>query len=126
LLPNHFIHSFGAHALLRWDCCGAVTEAAQRLAFLSHASAGVVFEEIVQLAYLHVMSKATEAEKEQEGNQFSIIRLFGYVWVVAFMTWSGPAWLYPQASSPPLPGQKTNFFPHSVITAWKMGDVRAG
>jgi hypothetical protein len=93
--------------------------------FLTQAL-GVVLEEIVQLAFAKLTGKRSEAEMEQDGPPSPLTRLLGYLWVAAFLTWSGPAWLYPQASSAPLPGQNNSFLPYSFIRAWKMGDVRAG
>ncbi|KAH8732135.1 membrane bound O-acyl transferase family-domain-containing protein, partial [Phaeosphaeriaceae sp. PMI808] len=38
----------------------------------------------------------------------------GYVWVGAFLTWSDPAWLYPQISRPSKPGPG-GFLPFSIV-----------
>ncbi|KAH8691696.1 hypothetical protein GQ44DRAFT_780300 [Phaeosphaeriaceae sp. PMI808] len=43
-----------------------------------------------------------------------LLRGIGFVWVAAFLTWSGPTWLYPQASRPSRPGP-TGFLPFSII-----------
>jgi hypothetical protein len=93
--------------------------------FLTQAL-GVLFEEFVQLSFVKLMGQRTKCEQEQDETPSSLTRLLGYLWVAAFLTWSGPAWLYPQASSAPLPGQNNSFVPYSFIKAWKMGDIRAG
>jgi len=93
--------------------------------FLTQAL-GVVVEEIVQPAFMKLLGRRTKAEKEQDGPPSSMNRLFGYLWVAAFMTWSGPVWLYPQASSTASPGQSNSFVPYSFIKAWKLRNVRAG
>ena len=39
-------------------------------------------------------------------------RLIGYTWVISFLFWSTPAWLYPQASA----GPQEKFLPFSIVT----------
>lgn len=41
-------------------------------------------------------------------------KALGFLWVAAFMTWSGPAWIYPQAARPPATGA-TTFLPFSIV-----------
>jgi uncharacterized protein YfiM (DUF2279 family) len=41
-------------------------------------------------------------------------RLVGYIWVAAFMAWSGPAWLYPQAYRQSAQGS-ASILPFSVV-----------
>jgi len=43
-------------------------------------------------------------------------KALGYMWVAAFMIWSGPAWIYPQALRAP-PKGATNFLPFSIVGA---------
>jgi hypothetical protein len=85
---------------------------------------GVVIEDLVRLAFL----KAKGEERKSEKNRSPSLthRFIGYLWVAAFMTWSGPIWLYPQASKPISPGTNNSFLPYSIIKVWKMGDIRAG
>jgi len=42
------------------------------------------------------------------------VKIAGYVWVLAFMTWTGPSWLYPQAAKAPAHGA-TAFLPFSIV-----------
>ncbi|CAD6446129.1 4e9caf82-547c-4e00-923f-874d61be0b17 [Sclerotinia trifoliorum] len=85
---------------------------------------GIVVEDFVSLAFSKMMGQ--KDKKKKTGPPSLAQRLIGYLWVAAFMTWSGPVWLYPQASRPVLPGTNSSFLPYSIIRAWKMGDLRAG
>jgi len=94
------------------------------LHFFITQALGVVVEDLVRLAFSK--AKSQEGKKEKIGPPSLANRVIGYLWVAAFMTWSGPVWLYPQASRPAPPGTNTSFLPYSIIKAWKMGDIRAG
>ena len=43
-------------------------------------------------------------------------KALGYMWVAAFMIWSGPAWIYPQTLRAP-PKGAINFLPFSIVGA---------
>lgn len=45
-----------------------------------------------------------------------ITHCIGYAWVAAFLLWSTPAWLYPQASRPVAAGP-SSFLPYSIMQA---------
>lgn len=40
-------------------------------------------------------------------------RPIGYIWVAVFLFWSTPAWLYPDAATPP----KKSFLPFTILGA---------
>jgi hypothetical protein len=91
--------------------------------FLTQAL-GVALEDLVPLAFVKV--KGQESKKEEITPPSLTTKIIGYLWVAAFMAWSGPVWLYPQASKPAPPGINSSFLPYSIIKAWKMGDICAG
>ncbi|TVY85301.1 Acetyltransferase pyr8 [Lachnellula suecica] len=91
--------------------------------FLTQAL-GVIIEDLVRLVSLK--AKGEEGIEKKDVPPTIANRIIGYLWVAAFMTWSGPVWLYPQASKPMPPGTNSSFLPYSIINAWKMGDFRAG
>lgn len=95
------------------------------LHFFITQALGVVIEDLVRLAFLKATGKEDEGKKKSRPPSLAN-RIIGYLWVAAFMTWSGPVWLYPQASKPVSPGTNSSFLPYSIIKAWKMGDIRAG
>ncbi|KAJ8058855.1 hypothetical protein OCU04_011838 [Sclerotinia nivalis] len=85
---------------------------------------GVVVEDLVRLGFLKATGQGSKKGKNDTPSLAH--KIIGYLWVVAFMTWSGPVWLYPQASKPTSLGINSSFVPYSIIKAWMMGDVRAG
>ncbi|CAG8981537.1 hypothetical protein HYALB_00013164 [Hymenoscyphus albidus] len=93
--------------------------------FLTQAL-GVVLEDTAPLLLWKLMGKRTNDEKQQDEPPWPMSRLLGYLWVAAFMSWSGPVWLYPQAASTAPLGQSSSFLPYSIIKACKSGDIRAG
>jgi hypothetical protein len=85
-----------------WQELGAVT-------FFLTQACGVLLEEAVLGAVSSIRSKFIHAEQPSS----LWVRALGYIWVVGFLTWSGPSWIYPQAAKAPVEG---NFFlPFSVV-----------
>lgn len=53
---------------------------------------GIMLEDAVQEIY----RRNSKAEGKSQGHQ-SWTRIVGYLWFVAWMTWTTPAWVYPKA-----------------------------
>jgi hypothetical protein len=79
---------------------------------------GVIVEQAVVSLYSKMKGQNTDASQEQHDPAW-YARIAGYVWVMAFMTWTGPSWIYPQAAKVPAQGP-TNFLPFSII-GWLRG-----
>lgn len=94
------------------------------LHFFITQALGVVIEDLVSQAISRWKGQDGK-DKEKRGPSLTN-RAIGYLWVAAFMTWSGPVWLYPQASKPVSPGTNSSFLPYSIIKAWKARDIHAG
>lgn len=72
---------------------------------------GILVEDQIKTLYRRLRSKSKKI------SQPSILaRIIGYVWVVAFMIWTVPAWVYPEASKPVAPGPNS-VLPFSVVKA---------
>jgi hypothetical protein len=70
---------------------------------------GLLIEQGVMLIF-----KKLHRSEEGKRRPSVLVRLLGFVWVAAFMTWSGPAWLYPQAAK--VQSQVgTSFLPFSIV-----------
>ncbi|PQE23046.1 hypothetical protein CJF32_00004434 [Rutstroemia sp. NJR-2017a WRK4] len=129
-LSARFCNVFVTFALsgMMHSCAGIATGMSPKQLNVVHffitQAMGVVIEDLVRLAFLK--AKGEERKSEKNTSPSLAHRLIGYLWVAAFMTWSGPVWLYPQASKPISPGTNNSFLPYSIIKAWKMGDIRAG
>jgi hypothetical protein len=81
--------------------------------FFCTQAVGVVVEQGVVLLIKRMWRKDDEAN-EGKGGPAWYVRGMGYVWVVAFMTWTGPSWIYPQAARAPARGAAA-FLPFSVV-----------
>lgn len=78
---------------------------------------GVMFEQGV-VALLRKGKREDGSAEQGNGGPAWYVRIVGYAWVVAFMTWTGPSWIYPQAARAPAQGA-TAFLPFSVIGWFK-------
>jgi hypothetical protein len=84
---------------------------------------GLMFEQRIASLYRKVQGHDENGSQRTSGPAW-YIRAAGYVWVIAFMTWTGPSWIYPQAvRAPPVQASAagpTAFLPFSVI-GWLKG-----
>jgi hypothetical protein len=90
------------------------------LHFFITQALGVVVEDLVRVAFSNARGNRGREDKNSLPPPLAI-RLIGYVWVAAYMAWSGPVWLYPQASKTAPLGTNISFLPYSIIDAWKNG-----
>lgn len=83
------MHHFGDNAL------GVPVSHAGQFVFFTSQAFGIMFED------------AAEALYNSAGRPlpFSLERVFGYLWVFAWLMWTGPGWFYPifQYMGPPEP-----------------------
>jgi hypothetical protein len=70
---------------------------------------GILIEEGVRALLRRILG-----EKKLGKKTCWLLRGIGFVWIGAFLTWSSPVWLYPQASRPARPGPG-GFLPFSVV-----------
>lgn len=93
LFLNFFISGL-MHAVLdiasgiSWHDSGA-------LQFFCTQVIGIVLEERVQMIYHHSGVWADRPGKLSSSSAFRPRVLIGYIWVVMFLTWSFPIWIYP-------------------------------
>jgi hypothetical protein len=81
--------------------------------FFCTQALGVVMEQGV-VTGLRKLQGTHRTSNEDENSPSWYVRVAGYAWVMAFMTWTGPSWIYPQAAR--VQGQgATAFLPFSVI-----------
>ena len=66
-----------------WRSSGAYT-------FFCTQALGIILEDSVQASYRYICGT-----KRTSGPPQRWIRMVGYVWVLAFLVWSTPAWFYP-------------------------------
>jgi hypothetical protein len=78
---------------------------------------GLMFEQGIVSLYRRVQGQ-DKSERQGISEPDWYIRAAGYVWVIMFMTWTGPSWIYPQAIRAPAAGP-TAFLPFSVIRWYK-------
>jgi hypothetical protein len=81
--------------------------------FFGTQAIGLVFEQGVA-GLLRKGQRHDGRIDEDEGKPAWYGRISGYVWVVAFLVWTGPSWIYPQAARAPAEGA-TDFLPFSLI-----------
>ena len=85
-----------------------LSRAAGAMRFFVTQGLGIMLEDVVGALY-------TWSVPEESRARSSRLRLFervvGYVWLVVFMAWSVPVWVYSVASAPP----REPFLPFSVI-----------
>jgi len=70
---------------------------------------GIAFEEVIR-GQLMRFRGGTQSEKQA----CLLFRGVGFVWVAAFLTWSGPTWLYPQFFRPAR-HENASFLPFSIV-----------
>lgn len=90
---THIFFAFFASGLLHVvsDLGGGVAvRDSGSLSFFCLQALGIMLEDGVQDVYRRIRgpSRAGPIEK-------GLLRAVGYVWVVVFLTWSGPGWIYP-------------------------------
>lgn len=62
--------------------------------FFSVQALGFLLEDGMQEVYRRIRGDKSVGLVEK-----SAMRIMGYIWVVAFLTWSGPAWVYPLSTA---------------------------
>jgi len=93
-----YMHAFAESATgLSLQQSGAVR-------FFCTQAVGIMIEDIVKETFVDRSLKRGQASA-------TIRHVLGYVWVVCFLAWSTPAWLYPDA----VKGPKTPFLPFSFV-----------
>jgi hypothetical protein len=80
--------------------------------FFCTQAAGLILEQSVISLF-----KRTEEEGDQsDGAPAWYAKLAGFIWVGAFMAWTGPSWIYPQAARASAPAQGPSaFLPFSIV-----------
>lgn len=86
--------------------------------FFTQALGLIAEQGIVSLIYK--MKKQDHDRSHDSSAPAWHVKVAGYVWVIAFMTWTGPSWIYPQAARAP-PQGATAFLPFSIIGWLKEG-----
>jgi hypothetical protein len=99
---------------------GMLSKQLNVLHFFNTHALGVVVEDLVRLAWFK--AKGQEGKKKEKVRPPSLVnRIIGYLWVASFMIWSGPVWLYPQASKPAPLGTSSSFVPYSIKGRGRLG-----
>ena len=97
----HLAANVSLHPDTPWQDLGPVL-------FFATQGIGIIIEHSF-LVLVGVIRGGKEPRKEPS----ILLRLLGYIWVISFLAWSGPVWIYPQISGKPVDG---NFFlPFSVV-----------
>lgn len=115
-LPKHTIRARYTHVFFTFLISGLLHVGAEiggerplqdsgTLRFFITQVLGIMIEDTVQATF-------RSARLKSEGRRRPLwLRPLGYVWVVAFLYWSTPAWLYPDAAGPP----KISFLPFTIV-----------
>ncbi|PVH94908.1 hypothetical protein DM02DRAFT_691959 [Periconia macrospinosa] len=85
--------------------------------FFCTQACGLILEQSI-VSLFRYSFKQTASASDQRGNKNESphwhVRLVGYAWVMAFMVWTGPSWIYPQAARAPAQGA-TSILPFSIF-----------
>jgi hypothetical protein len=80
--------------------------------FFCTQALGVLFEQSI-FALLQTKKRVAISGHKSDRPGWHV-RIVGYAWVIAFMSWTGPSWIYPQAARAPAQGTIA-FLPFSVM-----------
>ncbi|KAF1953442.1 hypothetical protein CC80DRAFT_494723 [Byssothecium circinans] len=75
---------------------------------------GVLFEHAIISVYHRLVTRGEKKDRQARQLPSLALRALGFLWVGAFMTWSGPAWIYPQAVKQS-PKGAASFLPFSIL-----------
>ena len=81
------------------------------LQFFCTQTLGIIVEDGIQAFF-----NSSRGKTAIQTPPSTLTRCIGYAWVIGFLIWSTPAWLYPQASRPINAGP-SSFLPYSIIQA---------
>ena len=117
--PTHPMSELGSLRFFATQACGLLFEESLRRVMWgprkSHPSTSV--QEVQQSSHPSekklLQGSSTTGSIRNPSKKYQVLRVVGYAWVVAFLTWTGPSWIYPQAAKPPVEGNY--FLPFSVI-----------
>lgn len=83
--------------------------------FFCTQAAGLIVEQKV-VSFFHEANRISDRDSSRPA---WYARIAGFAWVAAFMIWTGPSWIYPQAARTPAKGVMA-FLPFSVV-GWLRG-----
>lgn len=90
-ITNVFIVSGIFHALSD-GTQGIPSSESGAMSFFCMQAAGIMFEDTLQALFKRVAK--IEGDKISKSQRMQM-RTFGYVWVMAWLTWTSPIWIYP-------------------------------
>jgi hypothetical protein len=86
--------------------------------FFCTRALGVIVEQGIVSLFRKIKAENHQGRKDGYDPVW-YVRIAGYAWVMAFMTWTGPSWICPQAAKASAQGTAA-FLPFSVI-GWIRG-----
>jgi hypothetical protein len=97
-----FLISGGLHVIA--ECCGGglPVEVSGTMRFFVTQVAGIIIEDTAQELWRRLIGDTKINIRN---------KVVGYIWVMSFLVWSTPAWLYPQAARP----SNQSILPFSII-----------